>query len=176
MSAQCGKGWTNRCAAAQSKKCQCSCGGANHGKARPIEQHPAVAPNDVKEFLSVLDSAPSWRVRPFDFTDNLGRRAQTSLAICGKVVIATELNDNPGASITNAAEQLWAQVREELGDEIIAIEHYPNSRGFPEDWDLVTIVDGEAQWSSLSRATVAKLIADPASLEVKEGVATLAVA
>lgn len=28
---ECGKGWSNRCAAAKSKACRCKCGGANHG-------------------------------------------------------------------------------------------------------------------------------------------------
>lgn len=32
--AECGKGWTNRCAAAKGKKCRCRCGGANHGATR----------------------------------------------------------------------------------------------------------------------------------------------
>lgn len=32
--AECGKGWSGRCAAAKSKKCRCRCGGENHGTAR----------------------------------------------------------------------------------------------------------------------------------------------
>jgi hypothetical protein len=32
--AECGKGWSRRCAAAKSKKCRCRCGGENHGAAR----------------------------------------------------------------------------------------------------------------------------------------------
>jgi len=30
---QCGKGWANRCAHSRGKKCQCRCGGRNHGAA-----------------------------------------------------------------------------------------------------------------------------------------------
>lgn len=30
--AECGKGWSARCANARSRTCRCKCGGANHGK------------------------------------------------------------------------------------------------------------------------------------------------
>lgn len=32
METQCSKGWADRCAHSKSKKCQCGCGGMNHGK------------------------------------------------------------------------------------------------------------------------------------------------
>ena len=31
--AECGRGWSGRCAASTGKKCRCKCGGANHGTA-----------------------------------------------------------------------------------------------------------------------------------------------
>lgn len=50
----------------------------------------------------------------FHFRDPNGRMAKCLLAIYGEVgkavVVATELDDNPGMSITNAAEQLAMQV------------------------------------------------------------------
>lgn len=33
---QCGKGWSDRCARSKGKSCRCRCGGANHGKSRPV--------------------------------------------------------------------------------------------------------------------------------------------
>jgi len=159
MATQCGKGWTERCAHAKSRKCTCRCGGEHHGKARPIEEGGEPR-TEITEVLQMADSSLVPRViERFDYVGYFDKRATTHLTICGKVVIATERDDNPGASITNAAENLWAKVRERFGDDIIAIEHYPKRGGFAEDWDVVTIVNGEAKWSSLTREAVADLIA-----------------
>lgn len=64
------------------------------------------------------------------------------------VVIATELPDNPGMSVTNAAEEIATTVWEEYGrgqvepDQFVWLEHYPervNSSGLiPESCDFVT--------------------------------------
>lgn len=182
--AECGKGWTERCAHAKSKKCTCRCGGANHGKAiQKLDERGKHFP----EIGEVLDLVVETTIRPlafvprvierFDFEGLHGRRAETHLSICGRVAIATELEDNPGASITNAAENLWAKVREQFGNDIVTIEHYRAGRysdgrhqlgdlgagnlqrGLKEEWDLVTIVDGTAQWMPVSREIVADLIA-----------------
>jgi hypothetical protein len=173
MDAQCGKGWSGRCARAKSTKCRCKCGGENHGTARPLQEGGKPV-TEIDEILALVVEAT---IRPLSFTpriieryDYVGlhtRRATTHLTICGKVIIATERDDNPGASITNAAENLWAKVREQFGDDIIAIEHYPKRGGIAEDWDLVRIEDGEAAWSPLTREGVADLIAgrDPAPVQ-----------
>lgn len=173
--AECGKGWTERCAHAKSKKCTCRCGGANHGKAvQKLEERGKHFP----EIAEVLALVVETTIRPlafvprvierFDYEGLHGRRAETHLTVCGKVAIATELEDNPGASITNAAESLWQKVRAQFGDDIVAIEHYAAGRygggsvargGLKEEWDLVTIVDGTAQWMPVSREIVAELIA-----------------
>jgi hypothetical protein len=179
MAAQCGKGWTERCAHAKSKKCSCRCGGENHGTARPAEEggqpHPEI--NEVLALVVESTIRPlafnTQVIERFDFEGLHGRRATTHLTICGKVVIATEREDNPGASITNAAENLWAKVRGLFGDDIVAIEHYPANRygggrpirdGLKEEWDRVTIVDGTAEWSPLSREELADLIAGSPAL------------
>ena len=52
------------------------------------------------------------------------------------VVVATELPDNPGTSITNMAEQLATQVcraQNIAPQHLVWIEHYPGG-----SWDLVT--------------------------------------
>lgn len=56
--------------------------------------------------------------------------------ICGievinSFVIVTELEENPGTSITNASESLAKQICNEFSidpNKLILIEHYPNSR------------------------------------------------
>lgn len=58
------------------------------------------------------------------------------------VVVATELSDNTGPSITNASEELANEVCKvfELKDpdKIIWIEHYPGTPSFTEHFDQVT--------------------------------------
>lgn len=89
------------------------------------------------------------------------------------VVMATELPDNPGMSITNAAEYLATDVWELLGAperEIVWIEHYPErgpaQRRIPEEFDRVTFTQTERgfagpQWRRLSRAEVEALLGGP---------------
>lgn len=57
------------------------------------------------------------------------------------VVIATELPDNPGTSITNMAEHLATAICQNLGIDphrLVWIEHYPARPGRDATWDLVT--------------------------------------
>ncbi len=58
------------------------------------------------------------------------------------VVVASERDDNPGASVTNAAEFIatWACARLELDPQLLVwIEHYPASRRRPRhSFDLAT--------------------------------------
>lgn len=70
------------------------------------------------------------------------------LDIHDKVVICTELNENPGTSITNLAEKLIEKVCEKYNldmNEIIWFERY-------DDYARVTIVNGCAEWSFVSEA------------------------
>ena len=54
------------------------------------------------------------------------------------LVIATELNDNPGTSITNMAEPLATEVCKDLGvpaRSMVWVEHYPGpARGLAPSW------------------------------------------
>jgi hypothetical protein len=102
------------------------------------------------------------------------------------VVLASELPENPGTSITNLVEQLAAEVLGRYLDErrgylrpLIWVEHYPpRAEGArDETWDLVTFPDyqpfqaleagrwrvrfGEPDWRRLSRGQVERLIGEP---------------
>lgn len=89
----------------------------------------------------------------YNFVGNWKSQAHCHLRIYGgdpdrpTVVIVTELESNPGTSITNAAEILAAQVVRDHdldSDTLIWVEHYPDRafvRGRPgleERFDLVT--------------------------------------
>lgn len=70
------------------------------------------------------------------------RGGMTTLVIC------TELEDNPGTSVTNAAELIATRLCQEdqtINPEgLIWVEHYPErsagrwQKPFPETWDMVT--------------------------------------
>lgn len=98
------------------------------------------------------------------------------------VVLCSELPENPGTSVTNAAEHLAAEVIAAHGLEKrppIWVEHYPRSEaerqaGLKETFDLVIFEDhdvrevlkggewrrtiGEPTWRTLDRASVEALI------------------
>ncbi len=95
------------------------------------------------------------------------------------VVIATELPENQGTSVTNMAERLateWAR-DEETGEaaEIVWIEHYPEERNrfgrrvFEETFALVTFQCGQLgeftnpEWQYITRAEVERMIGEPLS-------------
>ncbi len=101
------------------------------------------------------------------------------------VVIASELANNPGASITNAAEFLAAEImRSHLLERFVWIEHRPpeSTDGRSETFELVVFAHyepeqvriggalraklGEPRWKRLDRATVevARRPADLAAL------------
>jgi len=68
----------------------------------------------------------------YEFTAATGVKASCGLRIVRDgeqtVVVLTELPDNPGMSVTNAAEEIATQVRREFGldpDQTRWIEHYP---------------------------------------------------
>jgi hypothetical protein len=100
------------------------------------------------------------------------------------VVIATELPDNSGMSVTNSAERIAGEVISfhRLPTPLVWIEHHEaGARGTKEDpasFDLVTFSSyevedlgsymgeerkriGEPSWKPLDRATVEALIGEP---------------
>ena len=63
------------------------------------------------------------------------------IEIHGNVVVATELDDNPGTSITNAAEYLATSVCKEFNInpfDLIWIEHYLPNKISKETYSMVT--------------------------------------
>ena len=99
-------------------------------------------------------------------------------------MIATELPDNPGMSVTNSAERIAGEVISfhRLPTPLVWIEHYEaRARGTKEDpasFDLVTFSSyeveelgsymgeerkriGEPSWQPLDRATVEALFGEP---------------
>ena len=99
------------------------------------------------------------------------------------VVVCTELKNNPGQSVTNAAEQIAAEVIQghRLPMSLVWIEHYEDgARGSPEDphtFDLVIfsgyeitqrtpypgearLTIGEPTWKPLDRQSVEILVGE----------------
>lgn len=98
------------------------------------------------------------------------KNSRCQLQINGNVVMVTELDDNPGTSVTNMAEQLATLICQEFSIDpasLIWIEHYPE-RGskydtYPEDFDLVTFTwDGRRfihpQWKRIIGEVAEKMI------------------
>ncbi len=115
------------------------------------------------------------------YRDGLGRLCRCNLyvylnATCA-VVIASEREDNPGASITNSYEHLATGVWQKLGlplNQTTWIEHYTSEArfGWPETFDQVALTPQpetpmtsarliEPHWSPFSRTELETLIASP---------------
>lgn len=63
MSAECGRGWSNRCITATGPTCVCRCGGVNHGTALPGgNQKPNLTPNGRDANFRVEYSGPEGLV------------------------------------------------------------------------------------------------------------------
>jgi hypothetical protein len=91
------------------------------------------------------------------------------------VVLATEMHENPGTSITNAAERLAMEVTRTFRlsfDALTWIEHYPERLcrhgrpGLPASFDLVTFTRSaqglqSPEWRRLSQAQVEAMLGQP---------------
>lgn len=94
-------------------------------------------------------------IDPFNFRGLCGRESQCTLEVLpvseGRtLVIATELPDNSGTSVTNAAEHLASFVCDSFGiapGRLVWIEHYGASPGVRKDetYDLVTFEESKPQ-------------------------------
>lgn len=70
-------------------------------------------------------------------------KSKCDIEIHGNVVIATEINENRGTSITNAAEVLANKVCEEYSIDkanLMWIEHYKRDESYNDDYSLVNFV------------------------------------
>ena len=122
-------------------------------------------------------TAGTWEIRHSFAYPGLwpNRPAVTDLLIARTgekpVVIATERDDNPGASITNTIEHLAEAVANEMGwspDDFILVEHYRAGRynseatrdPFPRDLSRVHFgrAWGDVRWTHLSVDELATLV------------------
>ncbi len=157
----CGKGWSERCPSAKGTKCECACGGRNHGKRRAPSASENATPMRVNRSRAA-----------YQFPGLYGFPSKCGLAIYKQegraVVVFTELPDNPGTSVTNAIELLATQVCSEMllhyrPADIRFVEHYPADRHRQkETYDLVQLEwDGSQfkspRWSRLDVAATDSL-------------------
>lgn len=114
---------------------------------------------------------------PHNLTDLLGQslklqgNARCRIRVSGNTVIATELPDNPGMSITNAAASVAMQVAQyhEIPlSELLWIEHYPEDSREPERFDLVQFtIDNSLLklegWKRISKGDIERILGEPIS-------------
>lgn len=127
------------------------------------QRHDAKTEAEVQTLLDELGVKPD-RIEPSIWFDGIHRGQRSVAHLCifmrGKqlVVIATERSDNPGASITNAAENLWRYVAMSYDwpyEDMIAIEHYVKDRygdsraQIPRQLDRVHL-ESAIRWSPLT--------------------------
>ena len=118
----------------------------------------------------------------FDYSCPNGLRGRCGVevtplpSIMSTLVVVTELDDNPGMSVTNAAEHLASQFCARKGispNRLLWIEHYPakgeGRRTIRESWDFVSFgwdwsrgVFGEPEWRPTDRRRVDALKAGSA--------------
>lgn len=85
--------------------------------------------------------------------------SKCDLFLNGNVVLVTELADNTGTSITNAAEGLATEICEKYKikfKNLVWIEHYPDSGLYDETFDMVTfeVIGGRLynpSWKRISK-------------------------
>ena len=102
----------------------------------------------------------------YNYTGFYGSYSICDLEIIKNLVIATEIPENEGTSITNIAEHLATQVCQEFDIDpkhLIWIEHYPQRgerKEYPESYDLVQFnlnangVLSDPRWTGISKEVV----------------------
>jgi hypothetical protein len=171
----CGRGWAARCAHSRGSKCRCQCGGQNHGTAVQVPNAGGDRGVDPVRALIEELSAPGlhWIIeRGFKYRGLWPNRpAVTDLASIWRedgvlVVVATEIADNPGASITNTIENLAEAItaKGHGPNDFILVEHYPPGRyGDPRiERSLSRVWFGSKlrnpQWSHMTLGDLAELV------------------
>ncbi|HYL22471.1 MAG TPA: hypothetical protein VEU74_11970 [Gemmatimonadales bacterium] len=143
----------------------CSC---HKHKTRTPQQAQAHAAHDAKQKdavnhrAAVADLLAELQPTSVQYRDaftypGLGDRpVVTDLVILGdgpgRVVIATERSDNPGASITNTIEKLAAALMSETGwllGDFVLVEHYPAHRYGADLGRSLDQVSFERMWSGV---------------------------
>lgn len=98
--------------------------------------------------LPALDGSPVYTINRWQYESAAGAGFGTCrLRIweapgTGIVAVVTELDDNPGASITNSAEQIIGALRALYpGYEVTVFEHYPAIPGSTLKWRQLDRID-----------------------------------
>jgi len=79
------------------------------------------------------------------------------------IFIITERDDNPGASITNSAENIVSLLCNlfQIKQDTIFIEHYYHTISETDNsYDKITIVNGYAKWTRLTSNELKEIIGD----------------
>jgi hypothetical protein len=76
-----------------------------------------------------------------------------------RVVIATEVEDNPGMSVVNAIEALARDVERDFGEVPTTwISHFPGAGAMASHWAEASVGDAGVDWNETSRGQVEKLV------------------
>jgi hypothetical protein len=76
-----------------------------------------------------------------------------------RVIVATEVADNPGMSVSNAVESLARDVRRDFGPmATTVIIHTPNDEPLGREWAEAAVGDSEVTWETTSRAQVESMV------------------
>jgi len=149
-----------RCYNAKEPHCECICGGRNHGVGlqKAIEQAREQAELE-REAESMKTTEVIHRYKPFGSGIEARCRLQVHRHEGQTVAIVTELPDNPGMSVTNAAEWLLPALAQQYGlpDDTVWIEHYERLHE-PDTYDLVTLKGRSPSWRRLALEQVERLI------------------
>lgn len=81
------------------------------------------------------------------------------------LAVVTELAENTGASVTNAAEDVWRALARRLDTtRFTLIEHYGRESGAAgggeETFDVVTVTNGKPGWRSITADELHRLMED----------------
>jgi hypothetical protein len=82
------------------------------------------------------------------------------------VAVVTELRENPGPSVTNAAEHIWRELSRRLETtRFVMVEHYgPESYPVADEdvmgFDVVTLTNSRPEWRPLSAHDLRGLMED----------------
>jgi hypothetical protein len=87
--AQCGKGWSGRCAASTGKRCTCQCGGANHGRLareaeRERQRHANFRVEQRTDAVVILRDLGPWETHPTVTNDAEWVVAQIAETLAGR--------------------------------------------------------------------------------------------
>jgi hypothetical protein len=95
----------------------------------------------------------------FAFDDRSVCELRVFDAAGNRVVIATEVEDNPGMSVVNAIQALARDVQRDFGDAPTAwISHYPGTKSMPSRWTEVAVDGPRPDWNRISREQAEQLV------------------